>query len=202
MGIDPWGKKLLGPKGPGRVRPTDIYLGCLGIDVFVDRIDTDFYIRLRESNVMELLAVNDYSPLHLLARRPYDPSVPQLAQFMQVMCEVFIAWSNFQGPVYLSKAGLLKQRDWRELQRRLEEGTRRKDKSEFDDRFGLLKLADELNMQAIHAGGKSELFIGRCPAHDLHHIHLNPEKGNWMCGWCGVNGGVEELKRFHEKHRS
>ena len=202
MGIDPCGKGLLGNNYPKRVHHTHIFLGSIGIYMFIDTFDNDFYIRLPKRNVMELLMRDDYRKLSLLARRPFDPSMPKLEQFMRLMLEVFIAWSNFQSPACLSKAGLLKKRDWLELERRLKEATRRKDSSEFSDRFGLLKLADELKLHAVHSGGKSELFIARCPASHSHHIHLNPEKGNWMCGWCGINGGVNDLKNFFEKHRT
>lgn len=202
MGIDPCGKGLLGKNYPGRVHHTHIFLGSLGIYMFIDTFDHDFYIRMPKRNVMELLMKDDYGRLSLLGRQPFDPSMPGLEQFMQLMLEVFIAWSSLQGPCCLSEEGLLTQRDWYELERRLEAATRRKDKSEFDDSFGLLKLAGELRMDAVHEGGKSKLFIGKCPAHHLHHIHLSPEKGNWMCGWCGVNGGVEELKNYFEKYRT
>jgi hypothetical protein len=97
---------------------------------------------------------------------------------------------------------LLRERDWRDLEARLKAATRPRDRSEFDDNFGLLRLMDELDVEIVHHGGDSEYFMARCPAHHMHRIDLRPRTGEWYCGWCPKGGGVEELKEFFEEHRS
>ena len=201
MGIDPWGKDLLGPGIPGRTYHKDIFLGTFGIYVSIDTFDVEFYIRLPEAGVMELHDADPWGKVTLRARRPLDPTLPSCEQFKQLILEVFIAWRMFQCPVCLSEEGLFKQRDWRDLEARLEAATSPRDRSEFNDRFGLLKLMDELNEEVVHRGGDSEYFMTRCPAHHMHRIDLRPETGEWYCGYCPQGGGVEDLKRHWEKHR-
>jgi hypothetical protein len=201
FGIDPWQKGLLGDYD-AQVPQSAIYLGTFLIWGGVDKLEADFHIHLSEPGVMELWKVNIFDDVTLQGRMLLKWPAPATEQYMQLLLKLFASWVNFQCPIGLSKEGLLKQRHWIELEKRLDAATRRKDRKEFNDCFGLLKLADELNMNAVHEGGESKLFIGRCPAHHLHHIHLHPELGNWMCGWCGINGEVDDLKKFFEKHRS
>lgn len=202
MGIDPFKKGRLGAAVPDQVQNQDIYLGTFGMYVVIDTIDVDFYIRLPRRNVMEFLDAGEGGILGLLARRPFDPSLPRPEQFKQMMLEVFVAWSLYQKPVELSVAGFFKQRDWLDLEKRLETATRTRSRDEFDDPYRLLKLMDELGQEVFHHGGDSEYFLTKCPAHHMHRIDLRPSTGEWYCGWCPKGGKVQELREFFEEHRS
>jgi hypothetical protein len=201
MGIDPWGKGLLGTSEPGRTFHKEVFLGTFGIFVSVDTFDVEYYIRLPEAGVMELHDVDPWGRGKLRARRPLDPSLPGCEQYKQLILEIFIAGHMYQGPVCLSEEGLFKQRDWRDLEARLKAAMRPRDRSEFNDCFDLLKLMDQLGQEVVHHGGDSEYFMTKCPAHRMHRIDLRPRTGEWYCGYCAQGGGVEDLKKHWEKHR-
>jgi hypothetical protein len=202
MGIDPWKKGRLGTTAPDQVQSKDIFLGTFGMYVGIDTVDVDFYVRMPRSRVMEFLDADESGNVRLLARRPFNPSLPRLEQFKQIMLEVFVAWSLYQRPVELNQAGFFKQQDWQDLDSRLEAATKPRARSEFDDPHGLLALMDELSLEVVHHGGDSEYFLTKCPAHHMHRIDLRPRTGEWYCGWCPRGGKVKELRKFFEEHHT
>lgn len=106
MGIDPFGKGLLG-RNPSPCNGERTYLGTFSFFIMVDNFEVDFYLHLLDGKVMELIRVNDFcGDAELAARRPFESTLPVLEQFKQLVLDVFIAGANYGGPFESGKRQL------------------------------------------------------------------------------------------------
>lgn len=202
LGLDAWGKGII--KDSWVSRPALARFLCqFEISFVIDEVYVDFYIHKPLPDVLELWSEDSFGGISLLGRFLIDDSISAKFQYIDLLFQIFKAWRNYQRPVRLIKPGILGEREWRWLERRIKLELRCKAIREFSDTHDLLQKAAEFGLGPVHEGGDSEVFICRCPAHHMHRIYLRPATGQWCCGWCPRHGeNASELREFYEENQT
>lgn len=63
----------------------------------------------------------------------------------------------------------------------------------------IIRVARELGLNPEPAGTGPMLWYARCPVRSLHRLMITTSNDQFGCGYCYVNGGVDELRAFAAK---
>lgn len=66
----------------------------------------------------------------------------------------------------------------------------------------MVKLCDEFSMHIFPSGEEDHIAECMCPTGRSHRIGINLESGSWYCGYCRINGHVEELRGYLIEYKS
>ena len=66
----------------------------------------------------------------------------------------------------------------------------------------MVKLCKEYKLYIFPSGEEDHIAECMCPTGRSHRIYINLESGSWYCGYCRINGHVEELRGYLNKERS
>ena len=66
----------------------------------------------------------------------------------------------------------------------------------------MVKLCKEYSLYIFPSGKEDHIAECMCPTGRSHRIYINFETSYWFCGYCRINGHVEELRGYLNKERS
>ena len=68
-----------------------------------------------------------------------------------------------------------------------------------DNETKIIRVARELGLQPEPAGTSPTQWYARCPVQRGHRLMITTSNDQFGCGYCYVNGGVDELRAFAAK---
>jgi len=98
-------------------------------------------------------------------------------------------------PNYIDKSGIITKSDWNLVEQEVMKYTA---SPKMINHSSILTLAKELSLNPTPIIGNKPLFQAQCPSRN-HQLHLHPDKNEWFCGYCKINGGEDELKQLKNR---
>lgn len=65
----------------------------------------------------------------------------------------------------------------------------------------MVKLCNEYSLYIFPSGEEDHIAECMCPTGRSHRIYINFETSYWFCGYCRINGHVEELRGYLNKDK-
>ncbi|MFT7543202.1 MAG: hypothetical protein ACI9K5_004189 [Gammaproteobacteria bacterium] len=198
IGFDPWARDELSPQGAKRPEEA-VFLMKLGwlIECFAG--EDSYYLHRPDENIAELWAESQ-----TLCLKDKKASVVTRVRSMEsddcllgrdLLYKLWVSKGGVMMPGELLAGGALSQGDWDAIEEKLLRLYGYVDWEDVPDPHGLLRLANELELSPSGKGTESPQCSCNCALGRSHPMDIDPVRGLWRCGYCGIGGGASELRK-------
>ena len=108
--------------------------------------------------------------------------------------------TGYGWPGQLQVAGLVDEAAFKDLVQELESKLRAIRAANQLIESDIVRVAGDFGLSPEPSFKEQNRWMARCPETN-HHLHMDPSKNLFMCGWCKQGGGIEELRKFVEQRR-